>query len=242
MRLLPAHRESAVPRRGQAMVEFALVLPLLAVLLVMAVDFGRVFFGWVALQNATRIAADFAASHPDSWPGSTSTHAQNRDRYQDIVLGDLGAINCDRPPGPVPDPTFPDGTETGDPAVVELTCSFQLITPLAETLLGGPVPLGAQASFPVNRNIQLGLPPPAAPDPPPPVPSDEPEPSDPLTCSVPDFDDERKNDAQGIWEDDGGFTTTVTFLPGTGNYRIHFQSLAPGTEMPCDTAVIQVGP
>ena len=30
------------------MVEFALVLPILALLLVLAVDFGRVFFGWVS--------------------------------------------------------------------------------------------------------------------------------------------------------------------------------------------------
>ena len=61
MKLLPFHRGSRPRRRGQAMVEFALVLPLLVLLLVMAIDFGRVFFGWVALQNATRIAADYAA-------------------------------------------------------------------------------------------------------------------------------------------------------------------------------------
>ena len=40
------------------------MLPILALLLVMAVDFGRVFFGWVALQNAARIGADYAASGP----------------------------------------------------------------------------------------------------------------------------------------------------------------------------------
>ena len=33
------------------MVEFALIMPLLVLLLVMAIDFGRVFFGWVALDD-----------------------------------------------------------------------------------------------------------------------------------------------------------------------------------------------
>ena len=49
-------REKPVSR-GQAMVEFALVLPLLALLLVVAIDFGRVFFGWVSLTNAARVGA-----------------------------------------------------------------------------------------------------------------------------------------------------------------------------------------
>ena len=47
------------PTRGQGMVEFALVLPLLVVLLVMAIDFGRVFFQWVGVTNASRIGANY---------------------------------------------------------------------------------------------------------------------------------------------------------------------------------------
>jgi len=52
-------------RRGQSLVEFALVLPLLLVLLLMAVDFGRVYFGWVTLTNASRVGANYAAAPPD---------------------------------------------------------------------------------------------------------------------------------------------------------------------------------
>ena len=183
MRLLPSHRDHG-HGRGQALVEFALVLPILALLLVMAIDFGRVYFGWVALQNATRIAADFASAHADSWPGSTPDHTTNRARYQAVVTGDLAAINCNRPPGPIPDPTFPAGKDTGDPAVVELDCSFPLITPLAQNVLGGPVQLGARATFAVNQNIQIGLPPATGPEPPPPEEEEE-EPPDPETCAAP---------------------------------------------------------
>ena len=47
------------------MVEFALVFPVILVLLMVAIDFGRVYLGWVNLQNMTRIAANFAANHAD---------------------------------------------------------------------------------------------------------------------------------------------------------------------------------
>ena len=61
----PSPLPMAAHVRGQALVEFALVLPLLALLLVMALDFGRVFFGWVALQNAARIGANYAGHTPN---------------------------------------------------------------------------------------------------------------------------------------------------------------------------------
>ena len=49
---LPFRRHRKISR-GQALVEFAFILPILVLLLLLAVDFGRVFFGWVALNNAT---------------------------------------------------------------------------------------------------------------------------------------------------------------------------------------------
>jgi hypothetical protein len=154
--------------RGQGLVETALILPILALLLVMALDFGRVFFGWVALQNAARIGADFAAQTPNAWETMDSSGQDKRDRYVDIVEADLDAINCDLAGGGViPDPTFennpitPDPAdvyEDGDYAIVELQCSFPLITPLAEAILGGPVSLGAHEEFPVHTRIVQGIP------------------------------------------------------------------------------------
>ncbi|CAN5198787.1 hypothetical protein BH23CHL9_BH23CHL9_04030 [soil metagenome] len=60
--------DSAVVRttRGQGLVELALILPLLLLLLLGAIDFGRVFFGWVAVTNASRVGANYAATHPDA--------------------------------------------------------------------------------------------------------------------------------------------------------------------------------
>ena len=185
MRLLPFHRGSRPRRRGQAMVEFALVLPLLALLLVMAIDFGRVFFGWVALQNAARIAADAAAGSADAWPADNPFDVQAQDHYQAAVIADLEAINCEFAP-PVPDPEFPDGKETGDPAIVTLECGFDLITPLAGSILGGSVDLRSEATFPIHRQLTQSLPSPPVIVTPTPVPTPSPGGE---TCTVPGYVD-----------------------------------------------------
>src|SRR5688572_12056636 len=74
--------------RGQALVETALLLPIILILLLGAIDFGRLFFGWTNIHQAVRIGANFAATHADMTPGE-------RTRYEDLVLADVAAINCD---------------------------------------------------------------------------------------------------------------------------------------------------
>jgi Flp pilus assembly protein TadG len=56
-------------QRGQAIVELAIVAPVLLVLMLLAVDFGRLFFSFVAVQNASREATSYAAMHAadDPW-------------------------------------------------------------------------------------------------------------------------------------------------------------------------------
>ena len=45
---------------GQSLVELALMLPLLMLILLGAVDFGRVYYTQVAISNAARVGAEFA--------------------------------------------------------------------------------------------------------------------------------------------------------------------------------------
>ena len=47
--------------RGQSLVEFALVLPVLLLMVLTALDFGRLFPGWVVINNAARVGANYAA-------------------------------------------------------------------------------------------------------------------------------------------------------------------------------------
>ena len=229
------------PSRGQGLVEFAIILPFLMLVLLMAVDFGRVFFGWVGLANASRIGASYAAAHPDAWgvPGNPG----QRDSYLDQILADANALNCTLP-GTIPDPVFPGGTDLGDSAHVTLTCDFALMTPLVSQILGGTVTIRADSIFPIRAGVAGGvvvgsLPPTPTPTPTP-DPSATPGPT-PQLCDVPGFSGNKANDAQTIWNAEGFTTTVIINRPPNGNYTITTQSPAVGGQpVDCDTTVMTV--
>ena len=47
---------------GQALVEFAFILPVMCALLLLALDFGRLFYTFIAVNNAAREAAFLAGT------------------------------------------------------------------------------------------------------------------------------------------------------------------------------------
>ena len=55
--------------RAQALVEFAIILPIFLFLVLMAVDFGRLFFTYVQVSNAAREAAAYGAVQPTDKAG-----------------------------------------------------------------------------------------------------------------------------------------------------------------------------
>jgi PKD repeat protein len=165
-------RKRAKRSRGQSLVEFALTLPLMLLLLMIALDFGRIYLGWINLQNMTRIAANYAANNPTAWStGDTASQT----RYQNQIKADAAATNCQLPlVGGVrtaPNPTFTDGngdgsaTGIGDTVSVRLSCSFGVITPFISNIVGGSVSVGSLAVFPIKSGMSapavLVTPPPA---------------------------------------------------------------------------------
>lgn len=81
---------TAREERGQSLVEFALVLPLLLVLLLGLADFGRVFAAGITMEAAARNAAEAAAqeylqNRRDSAPAS----AEDFDRIHSVGLETL---------------------------------------------------------------------------------------------------------------------------------------------------------
>lgn len=196
---LPTRAPSSIPR-GQALVEVAIVLPLLVLLVVMAIDFGRVFFGWVGLHNAARIGADFAAQHPDAdWASESDAQRQ---KYIDRMAADAAAINCELPE-PLPMPSFPEGDDVGDDAVVELECAFGLITPIMSDLVGSPLDIRAQAIFPIRKGFAQV----------PPNGEDEGENEPPPCALVPDMVSGTVSEARTAWRGRG---FTGAFTPATG--------------------------
>ncbi len=127
--LVPLHavraRSPSGKSSGQSLVEFAIVVPALLVVLLVAVDFGRVYLGWVDLTNVARIGANFAAGNPDAWQGSGNAAVQLR--YRQLMARDAQGIDCTLPT-PLPEPTFLDGSyAVGSRVQVQLSCGFQTL-------------------------------------------------------------------------------------------------------------------
>lgn len=152
-----ARRQSFLHHKGQSLVEFALVLPVMLLLTLIAVDFGRIYLGWINLQNMARAASNFAANNADAWlTPLTPKHAATIVQYRNQVLNDAAATNCVLNPAVPADPVFTDGngdgstTGIGDRASAAFTCTFSVITPLISSIVGNAVPVAAAAVFPVK--------------------------------------------------------------------------------------------
>jgi hypothetical protein len=128
----------------------------MALLMVLfGLDFGRVFLGWVALNNAAREAANYAAMNPTAWSLPYNLAVQSE--YTRLVQTEASSINCILE-SPVSAPVFSSGTSIGAPAKVELTCSFGLITPIISWILGNSIPVSADSAFPVRSGLIEGVP------------------------------------------------------------------------------------
>ena len=150
---------------GQSLVEFALVLPILLFLTLIALDFGRVYLGYINLQNMARIAANFAGNNPTAWDGTVvANDAVLKTKYFNQIIADAQAINCQlvdtNGDGKIDasdfTPTFTDRngngsvTDIGDTGQVQIGCRFAVITPGIASVVGGTVKVAATSSFPVK--------------------------------------------------------------------------------------------
>ncbi len=228
---------------GQSLVELALVLPLLMLLLLFGLDFGRVFLGYVNLNNSAKIAANFAAQNPTAWnttPDADDLVAQAE--YQRLVTTDATGTNCALP-SPVPTPSFPNGTGIGSPASVGITCVFTLITPVIGDIVGDSLNVSASSAFPIRSGLIGGIPvvagtPSPTPSPTPvatptPTPTATPTPTPIPTCTVPNLTDNNTANAQSEWSG-AGFSGSLIFNPSVPpNYNINWQSVSAGTSALC---------
>jgi len=125
--LRPCHRKEA--RRGQALVEFALVIPIFLLLLVAIFDLGGAVFAYNTLTNATREGASLAIVNQDE--ASIVQHAKNASAIVELnapnVDVDFWQTNNDG----TPDLTTPcDLVANGCMAVVSFEATYQPITPI----------------------------------------------------------------------------------------------------------------
>lgn len=241
---LPLFRRWRTAKRGQALVEMAIILPVLILMLLLAVDFGRVFFGWVALNNATRIGANEAAKNPTPWSLGTTD-----DLYYSRMASDLASLNCSIPDydgdgrtnetdgsaelvqdlkaaaSPEVQPQFVNTVDTSDPheagdlVTVNLDCDFTFITPLVGLIVGDPMPISATATFTVFGGEINGIP----------------VPPDPIPAGCIGTDKEVPNlvgftvaEARSRWTS-AGFTGAFSPATGSDDNIVTTQTTSPGS-------------
>ncbi len=131
--------------RGQSLVEFALVVPVLLLLLAGGTDLARAYFVGIEMTDAARAGALFVSSIDPTTPGtpiySSGLYQASTGAYKGSLLA------CSSPPTVTVSPTQVP-SQSGDPSVdsyqqvVTVVCKLALLTPL----LPSPVTIRASSS------------------------------------------------------------------------------------------------
>jgi hypothetical protein len=259
----PTSARSSRARRGQSLVEFALVLPVVLMIVLVGLDFGRVFLGWVQLNSIAREAAAFASRNPDAW-NTVNPQTKSQSQYANLITNEASGINCTMP-GTLPKPVFQGGANgpnpIGSPAQVTISCKFTILTPVISNILGGQLPVTASAAFPVTAGMIAGIP----------IASSVPTTTTTTTtstttsstttssttttsttttsttttpmCTVPNLvgvDVKQADNKWGVGGQGAGFTTPLGYSPLVGpnsKGNITAQSVTAGQSVPCNSSM-----
>lgn len=163
--------------RGQALVELALITPLMIVLLAAAIDLGRLFYSGITVTNAAREGALEGSYNPTSFQAGQPCNATtNRvmcravneasGSFVKVAVADV-SMTC----------TPACMTGLGNKVHVQVVGHFSLLTPLLSVFMGGEdVTLTATASAQIITPPVTGIPSTPMPTPSP-TPTDTPTPS-----------------------------------------------------------------
>jgi len=146
--------------KGQALVEFALVLPVFLVLAAGVIDFGRAITYWLDLNNSAQVAARYAVvnRYPGCFSGPSQCSSPNT--FKEWVLRDLnsGALKAGggRPATVLVCYEDVDGSgapNPGDGIRVTLTSPYNFIPYLSDATGLGAVSLRGRATLRLELNL-----------------------------------------------------------------------------------------
>lgn len=157
-----ARRRGAGARRGQSLVELALLLPILALLLIGALDLGRVFYAGVQLTNGVREGAFYGRMAPamvgsDDSPDPENIRFKVQDESELIILDADITVVCYQGPAIGSTTKRGDGScaeasdvRSGD--IIEVTARYQFrpITTQLIRLL--------PASYKIRKSMRMVIP------------------------------------------------------------------------------------
>ena len=124
--------------RGQSLVEMAILMVLLLVIMGGVLDLGRMYFTYLALQNAAGEGASYGAINPE-WVDSTDNDDPNNITYrvQNESTGNL--IDWSQTTVVVETNTILGG----QPITVTVSYDYEIITPMMQAITGDNVTLSA---------------------------------------------------------------------------------------------------
>ena len=124
--MLKIKRKKEKGEDGQAMVEFALILPIFLLILCGIIDFGWLFYNQLSLNNACREGARYAVVHTAEG-GNTQAIEEHIDNTTTTVFANDVRIEIiySNPTDPV----------TGD-VTVNLEAEINFLTPVLSTFMG----------------------------------------------------------------------------------------------------------
>jgi Flp pilus assembly protein TadG len=122
---------------GQGLVEFAIILPILLIILAGVLDLGRLWYAYVAVTDAAAEGATYAAIDPAD---STGIYKRAEEASGGLVQIEPNAVNvfC---------PTCGTTPVSGDQVTVTVAYTFTLATPFLHAIVpDGQLLLRAQAN------------------------------------------------------------------------------------------------
>ena len=115
------------------MVEFAIILPILLLLIMGIIEFGLIFNAYLTIQNASREGARYGIT------GASDTEITS------LVISDCASLqSTDLTVNITPAET---SRNSGDTLVVSIKYNYHMITPIISSLFGNAVVLSAQTSM-----------------------------------------------------------------------------------------------
>lgn len=127
-----ARAAAARRERGQSLAEFAIMLPVLLILLMGVLDLGRAFFTYLALQDAAAEGAYFGTSYPRCRTSADCANPNNIEYRvrQSAPYGGMVNWSAATVTSNVPSRT------PGDSLTVSVSYDFTLLTPVIQAVAG----------------------------------------------------------------------------------------------------------
>ncbi|HET9519900.1 MAG TPA: TadE/TadG family type IV pilus assembly protein [Candidatus Limnocylindrales bacterium] len=134
--ILPSNRR---PSAGQSVAEFAIILPVILLLLIGIADLGRLYTSVVAVESAAREAADFGAFDADYWDSANLTTVTLPEMEERACTAAMGSHLQDY------ESPVTDGTTCTNPA---MTCMLERNGASTECASSGGFTNGVDCSDP----------------------------------------------------------------------------------------------